>query len=90
MFNLRVIVAISLLFWLPVSMASLPDFTELVEDVSPSVVKINTVSLSEQRSSQQLPDIFRDLFEYGGGRPHLRARCDLLVRVLLSLKMAIF
>jgi serine protease Do len=67
-FNLRVIVAISLLFWLPVSMASLPDFTELVEDVSPSVVKINTVSLSEQRSSQQLPDIFRDLFEYGGGQ----------------------
>ena len=68
MFNLRVIVAISLLFWLPVSMASLPDFTELVEDVSPSVVKINTVSLSEQRSSQQLPDLFRDLFEYGGGQ----------------------
>lgn len=68
MFNLRVIIAISLLFWLPVSMASLPDFTELVEDVSPSVVKINTVSLSEQRSSQQLPDIFRDLFEYGGGQ----------------------
>ena len=68
MFNFRVIVAISLLFWLPVSMASLPDFTELVEDVSPSVVKINTVSLSEQRSSQQLPDIFRDLFEYGGGQ----------------------
>jgi serine protease Do len=67
-FNLRVIIAISLLFWLPVSMASLPDFTELVEDVSPSVVKINTVSLSEQRSSQQLPDIFRDLFEYGGGQ----------------------
>ena len=68
MFNLRVIVAICLLFWLPVSMANLPDFTELVEDVSPSVVKINTVSLSEQRSSQQLPDIFRDLFEYGGGQ----------------------
>lgn len=68
MFNLRVIVAISFLFWLPVSLASLPDFTELVEDVSPSVVKINTVSLSEQVSSQQLPDIFRDLFEYGGGQ----------------------
>lgn len=68
MFNLRVIVAISFLFWLPVSLASLPDFTELVEDVSPSVVKINTVSLSEQGSSQQLPDIFRDLFEYGGGQ----------------------
>jgi serine protease Do len=67
-FNLRVIVVISLLFWLPVSIASLPNFTELVEDVSPSVVKINTVSLSEQRSSKQLPNIFRDLFEYGGGQ----------------------
>ena len=41
MFSLRVIVAICFLFWLPVSLASLPDFTELVEDVSPSVVKIN-------------------------------------------------
>jgi len=46
--------------------AALPDFSELVEDVSPSVVKINTVSISEQHSSQQIPDIFRDLFEYGG------------------------
>jgi serine protease Do len=67
-FNLRLIVAICLIFLLPVSMASLPDFTELVEEVSPSVVKINTVSLSEQRTAQQLPDIFRDLFEYGGGQ----------------------
>ena len=46
--------------------ASLPDFSELVEDVSPSVVKINTVTTPDQYSSQQIPDIFRDLFEYGG------------------------
>jgi serine protease Do len=49
--------------------AKLPDFTGLVEDVSPSVVKINTISLSEKQSSRQfrgqLPDIFRDLFDYG-------------------------
>ena len=68
MFNLRLIIAIFVFSWLPVSQASLPEFTELVEDVSPSVVKINTVSLAEQRTSQQLPDIFRDLFEYGGGQ----------------------
>ena len=66
MFNLRFITVISLFFWFPLAQADLPDFTELVEDVSPSVVKINTLSISEQRSSQQLPDIFRDLFEYGG------------------------
>ena len=68
MFNLRLIIAIFVFSWLSVSQASLPEFTELVEDVSPSVVKINTVSLAEQRTSQQLPDIFRDLFEYGGGQ----------------------
>ena len=68
MFNPRFFIAISLFFWLPLVQADLPDFTELVEDVSPSVVKINTVSFSEQRSTQQLPDIFRDLFEYGGGQ----------------------
>ena len=68
MFNLRLIIAIFVFSWLPVSQASLPEFTELVEDVSPSVVKINTVSLAEQRTSQQLPDIFRDLFEHGGGQ----------------------
>jgi len=67
-FNLRLIIAIFVFSWLPVSQASLPEFTELVEDVSPSVVKINTVSLAEQRTSQQLPDIFRDLFEHGGGQ----------------------
>ena len=68
MFNPRFFIAISLFFWLPLVHADLPDFTELVGDVSPSVVKINTVSFSEQRSAQQLPDIFRDLFEYGGGQ----------------------
>ena len=68
MFNPRFFIAISLFFWLPLVQADLPDFTELVQDVSPSVVKINTVSFSEQRSAQQLPDIFRDLFEYGGGQ----------------------
>jgi serine protease Do len=57
------IVAITL--FSPVAQAKLPNFSDLVEDVSASVVKINTVSISEQHSSQQIPDIFRDLFEYG-------------------------
>ena len=55
-------------FILPPVQASLPDFSDLVTDISPSVVKINTVSISEQHSGHQVPDIFRDLFEYGGQR----------------------
>lgn len=65
------IVAITL--FLPVAQAKLPNFSDLVQDVSASVVKINTVSISEQHSSQQIPDIFRDLFEYGG-QPRSPAR----------------
>jgi serine protease Do len=49
----------------PSAHATLPDFTKLVKQVSPSVVKINTVNISEQQFSQQIPDIFRELFEYG-------------------------
>ena len=55
-------------FILPPVQASLPDFSGLVTDISPSVVKINTVSIPKQHSAQQVPDIFRDLFEYGGQR----------------------
>jgi serine protease Do len=65
------IVAITL--FSPVAQAKLPNFSDLVEDVSASVVKINTVSISEQHSSQQIPDIFRDLFE-NGGQPRSPAR----------------
>ena len=57
---------VTVIFFLPTVNAALPDFSDLVEDVSPSVVKINTLSISRQHSSQQIPDIFRDLFEYGG------------------------
>jgi serine protease Do len=57
---------VAVVVFLPTVQASLPNFSDLVEDVSPSVVKINTVSLSQQHSSQQIPDIFRDLFDYGG------------------------
>ncbi len=50
----------------PVS-ADLPNFTQLIEESSPAVVKINTVENTSLRRGQQLPpdmpDMFRDFFE---------------------------
>ena len=48
--------------------ASLPDFTALVEEVAPAVVKINTVSKAAPKAEQpriqgQMPEIFRELLE---------------------------
>ena len=47
--------------------AELPNFADLVEDVSPAVVKINTVTKGKQSAQPnlqgQLPDIFRELLE---------------------------
>ncbi|MGH1371813.1 MAG: Do family serine endopeptidase [Cellvibrionaceae bacterium] len=50
--------------------SGLPDFTELVENTSPAVVKINTVEKRRQRnqiqmprSQQDIPELFRHLFE---------------------------
>ena len=50
------------------AVAQLPDFTALIEEASPAVVKINTVQkVRKNRSAQiapgQIPDIFRDLFQ---------------------------
>ncbi len=47
---------------------NLPNFTPLIEEASPAVVKINTVTKVANRSfqlpqGQQIPDIFRHLFE---------------------------
>lgn len=54
-------------FLIPYTHGELPDFTGLVDEVSPAVVKINTLSNSQRQSSQQqMPDIFRDLFEQRG------------------------
>lgn len=66
MYRNLVTLFVTVIFFFPTVNAALPDFSDLVEDVSPSVVKINTLSISRQHSSQQIPDIFRDLFEYGG------------------------
>ena len=51
--------------------AQLPDFTLLIEETSPAVVKINTVqkarkSAASQIPPGQMPDIFRELFEQRG------------------------
>jgi serine protease Do len=47
--------------------AQLPDFTDLVSEVSPAVVKINVAGEAPQQSMRQpIPDIFRDLFEQRG------------------------
>ena len=73
MYRNLVTLIVAITFFSPVAQAKLPNFTDLVEDVSASVVKINTVSISEQHSSQQIPDIFRDLFE-DGGQPRSPAR----------------
>lgn len=52
-----------------VANAELPNFADLIEEVSPAVVKINTVQKATPTASrspfggQQLPEIFRDFFE---------------------------
>jgi serine protease Do len=50
--------------------SGLPDFTDLIENTSPAVVKINTVERARSRSQlptprgqQDIPELFRHLFE---------------------------
>ena len=65
----RTISAIVLAFCLVgISDADLPDFTGLVEEVAPAVVKINTIGSIETNNEQpqireQMPDIFRELLQ---------------------------
>lgn len=68
MLNRFFLVTVFFFITLSSAQAQLPDFTSLVEDVSPAVVKINTVSKGRKQQAQQLPqgqipEIFRDLFE---------------------------
>lgn len=51
--------------------AQLPDFTALIEETSPAVVKINTVQKTRKSSASQIPpgqipEIFRELFQQRG------------------------
>ena len=71
--------------------ADLPDFTDLVEEVSPAVVKINTVSVTQRQSSQQrMPDIFRDFLRTEDAQKGLFNPFAHQVLDLLSQKMVIF
>lgn len=68
MLNRFFFVAVFFLVTVSSAQAQLPDFTSLVEDVSPAVVKINTVSKGRKQQAQQIPqgqipEIFRDFFE---------------------------
>ena len=55
--------------------AQLPEFTELVDDVSPAVVNISTRSSQPSSRPQQMPDLqnlppfFREFFERGVPMP---------------------
>jgi serine protease Do len=51
----------------------LPSFTELIETASPAVVKIETIQIEQaqtvpQLRSNDIPDIFQDLFEHRRGQ----------------------
>ena len=64
-----------LLFGGWVQAASLPDFTDLIAETSPSVVKINTVSSvngANDLSLENVPPLFRDYFDRQQG-PQRRA-----------------
>ncbi|AFU97879.1 DegQ family serine endoprotease [Simiduia agarivorans] len=55
-------------FAVPSQARSLPDFTQLIEETSPAVVKINTLEHAKRNSQRQMPpqnipEIFRHLFE---------------------------
>ena len=65
MFIRFVFITVLVLMQSVASHASLPDFTKLVEDAAPAVVKINTVSRPEREQINagrqgQIPEMFRD------------------------------
>lgn len=75
----RTVCLMSAVFLYSTAQASLPDFTDLVEDASPSVVNISTVTHSSQPAAlakrynipQEVPEIFQHFFdqfkEFGQG-----------------------
>ncbi|EED34977.1 ATPase [Luminiphilus syltensis NOR5-1B] len=72
-----------LLLWSPIlSAQALPDFSSIVEDATPAVVKI-LVSYDEKEAigqvpdMQQLPEYLRRFFEGRGGNPQPRERASI-------------
>ena len=64
---------IPFVLWVGVAKAQLPDFRDLVKDVSPSVVNISTTNAMPETVSDprldQMPDIFREFFGNPPGSP---------------------
>lgn len=65
----------------PQSFADLPDFTEIVEEASPAVVKILVEYESEnpryQEQLEELPEYLRRFFDFRGGPPVPRERAGM-------------
>lgn len=77
---LKKLIFVTTILFFSVSSAygQLPDFADLVEEVAPAVVKINTVTKNRKQRTQQnmqgqLPEIFRELLEQRN-RPQPPAR----------------
>jgi len=77
---LKKLIFVTTILFFSVSSAygQLPDFADLVEEVAPAVVKINTVTKNRKQQTQQnmqgqLPEIFRELLEQRN-RPQPPAR----------------
>ncbi|WP_233546023.1 DegQ family serine endoprotease [Salinibius halmophilus] len=67
----KVLVVVVISFLATASKANLPDFTELVEELSPAVVKITATAEAQVGTQQQIPQIFRDFF--GDSFPQYRS-----------------
>jgi len=67
------VLCLPLIIWASTARAALPDFRDLVRDVSPSVVNISTVNAVPETAGDpridELPDIFRDFFGNVPGMP---------------------
>ena len=67
------VLCLPLIIWASTARAALPDFRDLVRDVSPSVVNISTDNAVPETAGDpridELPDIFRDFFGNVPGMP---------------------
>lgn len=66
----------SLIFGNSLAAAELPDFTDLINQTSPAVVKINVQTLNSRTSlsnpDNQIPEIYRDFFGFNLPQPEQR------------------
>lgn len=67
----QILLVVALSWMATMARADLPDFTELVEELSPAVVKITATSQAQAGAQEQIPQIFRDFF--GDSFPQYRS-----------------